>query len=491
MALALWCGLRNGQCAPVESQDWYYRDGLLRGSLKSDRPLPLYDANPNHLWNRLFAVFYIRPSNLPSMPDSYPSDVTRLGEYDRKRRRGELNPGPIARRIEGGDMMNLLAWGHTLQFSEPASFERENKVLDEFIQGHGENLIDDPLKKAFLQRDLWAVFDHLIGQDIARFAEGSRQRREILSHKLAIIIKRLALSRSAIQTLPNNYQMAARSDYFSADGAFDSNRNYFPRDLFSNPAEWVEIDTSPEPLNTADKHEGQINLVARDIRGRSYYRIFFRFPGGRKSVEQYLDYLANEAVDWQKAARQGFMALKPNARQIPDGAQAAIVQFMVVLDDQLRPTPTDVAESVRLSVYKNAVGTPDPETNSGAGVIFRIYTGRRRLLFDNLKQGGLERLADDAPTYTVLINGEQDWGISARQQTVVQSCVGCHMHETSRVGVFSLNTIFCFAPEYGMPGIVIPLGSGPIQTLSRAERIVRWKSRQEDYLRLKSYAAAD
>lgn len=65
------------------------------------------------------------------------------------------------------------------------------------------------------------------------------------------------------------------------------------------------------------------------------------------------------------------------------------------------------------------------------------------------------------------------------------------MHEKTRVGVFSLNTIFCFAPEQGMPGIIIPMGSGEIRTQSRAARIAHWKSRQEDYLRLLEYARAE
>jgi hypothetical protein len=48
-------------------------------------------------------------------------------------------------------------------------------------------------------------------------------------------------------------------------------------------------------------------------------------------------------------------------------------------------------------------------------------------------------------------------------------------------GVFSLNSIFCFVAERGMPGLVIPLGSGDVKAYSRAERTVRWKLGQEDY----------
>ena len=45
-----------GMTGSAPGLDWYYQEGPLRGSLKSDKPLPLYDSNPEHLWNRLFAA---------------------------------------------------------------------------------------------------------------------------------------------------------------------------------------------------------------------------------------------------------------------------------------------------------------------------------------------------------------------------------------------------------------------------------------------------
>lgn len=510
MAFFLWIGVMVARCPAEGPHDWYYAEGPLRGSLKSDRPLPLYDVRPDHLWNRVFAVFYTRPSALPSAPE-YPTDSTKLDEFEHQQRRGELAPGPVVKRIEGGDTKSLLAWSKTRYYSEPTTFERANRLLDEFLETHGERLIDHPLQRAFFQRDLWAVFDHLIGQNIARFGDvdlakrraavhdyeigkedlqfddpAVMQRRETLCRKLAVILKRLALPKAVLETLPDTYAAAIRSGHFPAQHDFDSRPNYLPPGLLTRPDEWVEIDTSPEPLHT-DKREGQLDYVAWNIRGRSYYRIFWRFPGGRKSVEEYLKYLGEDGVDWRKTARQGWIALKPDVRQIPVGTETAIVEFMIGLDDHLEPVPTPVVESVRVNVYRNVDGTPDPRTNTGRGLISRIYVVRRWLLFDHLNRGGLERLPDDAPTYTVLLNGTQDWGISARQQSVVQSCLACHIYEPTRVGVFSLNTIFCFAPDR-MPGIVMPMGSGDIPTHSRAQRVAHWKLGQEDYLRLIEYA---
>ena len=117
----IWTGVCLAPCSATELGDWYYREGPLRGSLKSDRPLPLYDSEPGHLWNRLFAVFYIRPSELPSRPE-YPGDSTKLDEWDRKLRSGKLPLGPVVSRFEGGDTMSFLAWPRTRYYSEPETF---------------------------------------------------------------------------------------------------------------------------------------------------------------------------------------------------------------------------------------------------------------------------------------------------------------------------------------------------------------------------------
>lgn len=522
-AFILGAGAFGQTAGGAGPEDWYYREGPLRGSLKSDAPLPLYDTRPEHLWNRLFAALYIRPSELPGRPE-YPRDATLLDAWDHKLRVGALPLGPVVKRIEGGDIPGFPAWAKTRYYAEPATFQRVERLLNEFLEARGERLIEDPLRRAFFQRDLWAVFDHLVGQNIARFNDpdltrrrstvpnyhvntsgtadhelGPKElqadpaaigRRETLCRKLAVIIKRLALPKSVITALPDNYTAAIRSGRFPSQHDFDPKRNYLPPGLLTQPDQWVEIDTSPEPLRR-HQEEGQQTLLGWSIRGRSYYRVFWRFPAGRRSVEDYLAYLQRDGVDWERTGRQGHIVMKPDIRQIPVGTEAAIVQFMVALDEHLAPVPTPVVELVHLFVYKNVDGAADPQTNTGRGLIAAQYAARRRLLFDGLKQGGLERPADDAPTYRVLANGSQDWGAFGRQQAVAQTCLHCHMHDRKKVGVYSLNSISCYAPDQGMPGIVIPMGSGPIRVHTRAERAVLWKMRQEDFLRLVEYARGD
>ncbi len=104
--------------SPIYGEDlheYFHADGPLAGTLKSDRPLPLYDANPQHLWNRMFSAFYIRPRPLPASGGQ-----------------------PATTRFEGGDVIEFLAWGKTEYWSGIAVFEKVNPLLDEFLPRGGE-----------------------------------------------------------------------------------------------------------------------------------------------------------------------------------------------------------------------------------------------------------------------------------------------------------------------------------------------------------------
>lgn len=89
-------------------------------------PVTHYDPDPGHLWNRLHVCLLTRPGR----------DGKTLGL-------DALDPHlfPTTKRLLEG----------------PTHAEAVN-LLDEFLAG-GHALIRDPVKRAILQRDLWAVFD--------------------------------------------------------------------------------------------------------------------------------------------------------------------------------------------------------------------------------------------------------------------------------------------------------------------------------------------
>src|SRR5947207_1191736 len=139
-----------------------------------------YDADANHLWNRLHRALFVRTT----------ADGTDYGV----------------------DQLDPLLWADTTHLQEGPSHKKAIKVLDEFLATHGETLVRDPLKRAVLQRDLWAIFD--------RMAYGWPRRParigalKDLQLRLAAVIRRLASTKGEIDTLPDNYAAAANSHKF-------------------------------------------------------------------------------------------------------------------------------------------------------------------------------------------------------------------------------------------------------------------------------------
>lgn len=445
--------------------DYHHHDGPLAGTLKSDSPLPIYDADPNHLWNRIYAVFYIRPRLLPATKDQ-----------------------PELTRYEGGDVIEFLAWGKTTYWSSPELFAKAEPLIDQFLQQDGQKRISDPLKIAVFQHDLWAVFDHLTEQHIHRKADdATRVRRNRLCGKLARVLQRLALPKSVLQQLPDTYTLAVQSGAFVPQHGFQAERNYLPSGLLTNPDEWVEVDFY-QPNTHEDLSDRFISLHARSFQGRSYYRIFYRFPEGRRQVLDYLKRLEETGIDWKQAAQNGFVATRKDAPLIPVGTEVVLLQLMMSLDDQLQPVPTRVVESFQFRVFCNLDGSSGPPTNTGVGVNILDYRLKRHLLFNNGKAGGLEREPESMPQYRVAIDGLKptapDWGF-ADKQVLFQQCTDCHMsRKLERLAVASIPSIIHSGgfDSGAQMGVVHPLT--PAESQIKGERVAKFKRHHETLRRL-------
>jgi hypothetical protein len=100
----------------------------------------LYDLNPNHLWNRLHQALHVR---LTDMGNPYKEQA--------------LFPGDQSHHALELDAFLWHSRSTYLRFGVP--HKTALAVLDEFLAKDGEKLVREPVKRAFLQRDLWAVFD--------------------------------------------------------------------------------------------------------------------------------------------------------------------------------------------------------------------------------------------------------------------------------------------------------------------------------------------
>ena len=467
-AVVLCLALTTGAVSPLlgeELQDFYHQDGALAGTLKSDAPLPIYDSDPRHLWNRMFAAFYIRPRVLPASEGQ-----------------------PPLTRYEGGDVIEFFAWGKTEYWSSSEVFDKVNPLLDEFLTRNGWQQFSIPLKIAVFQHDLWAVYDHLIDQNIKRSGDReARNRRDVLCRKLALCIQHLTLPTEDLLQLQDTYTIAVKSGDFSPQHGFDAERNYLPPGLLGQPEEWVEVDFHQPDLHE-DLSDRFITLHARSLQGRSYYRIFYRFPEGRQQVVDYLKELDQRGIDWKQSAQNGFIAIQRDAPSLPVATEVVLLQLMMSLNDRLEPTPTRIVESFQFRVYCNIDGSSEPPTNTGVGVNVLDYRMKRHLLFNGLKAGGLEREAEGLPQYRVAIDGLKatapDWGY-ADKTVLFQQCVDCHMsRRLDRLGVASIPSIIHSGgfDAGAQMGVVHPLE--PSQSDIRGRRVAKYKTNHESFRRL-------
>ena len=199
--------------------------------------------------------------------------------------------------------------------------------------------------------------------------------------------------------------------------------------------------------------------------------------------------LNRSGVDWRQAAQNGFILLKKDAPQIPVGTEVALVQFMMTLNRELQPVPTKIVESIRHRAYRNVDGSSTPETNTGVGMHVTEYTMKRRLLFNNLKHGGLEREPADLPQYRVIFQPQdaKDWGTDGRK-VLFQQCADCHMSpRANRIGVHSMPSIVHMGGfDVGAQlGVARPLD--PDKPDTRGKRAAKWKLQHETYRRLLDY----
>jgi hypothetical protein len=151
-------------------------------STGATEPTPLFNSDPRHVSNRLYRQLHGR--------------TERDGKQD------------------GFDSLDPLFWSETNYPLTGKSHARAFGLLNEFTQTHAERHVTDPVRRAILQRDLWAVFywaDELDLQELPHPAE----RRELMA-ALAPIVNRLALSPEELAHLPDTYASALENHEFPA-----------------------------------------------------------------------------------------------------------------------------------------------------------------------------------------------------------------------------------------------------------------------------------
>jgi len=374
----------------------------------------IYDPDPQHLWNRLHRALWVRAG-----PDGK--------EY-------------------GHDRLDPLLWKKTRYLLEGKTHQQALAVLDELLAEQGEKLVASPLKRAILQRDLWAVFDWTAepgaNSQEAHSRRASPPRRALLQ-RLARGIQRLALTTEQIKGLPDNYAAAVASRAFATkDDPDHPERPFLPADLFQKEGPWVQLELDNGSAVTASRH-------VHDFGARSAFRVFLRFPEGRQAVVAYLarlrDFPRPRVLTREPGQKQDTLVLSPELPQFPVGTQAALVRQMLLIDKEGGIRTTPVTESVQVRVFR-AVRKWMPETDrrdTSAEQSFYEFSRSRALLFAG-KTGGLRPLGpNDKDFHTQLLvlpvdefELAENGPFERRMGQPLRNCLGCH----DRPGVYAFRS---------------------------------------------------
>lgn len=408
-----------------------------------------YDADPRHPWNELNSTLFAR--------------VAPEGT------------------VYGLDQLDILYWQSTEHLLTEPSHSVAVHVLDRFIRTHGERLIRDPLERALLQRDLWELFDWaaMPGQT-AHLA----QRAE-LEDRLAIIIRRLALSEAEIAALPDNYVAAAPNPDL-------------PRDLFAPDGDWV----------TARSDDSEFGFLASlhtvEFNGHSVFLVMVRLPQGRRQTVDYLNSLRDFEGPLVFVREQMNHSRRPvinaDVPQFPAGTEWALVRRLCVIDSQGHIRPTSLIESIQLRRYDSIeplrVG---PHGASLAGTrpaqqMFEFEMARQR-------EGALQapdpgkldfqfvhfRSMGGDPFELPSSDMASTPNPTAVRGATLTTCYQCHtaagilsVASFNRAG-FSSQTVQRLQATTELPPQIAQSYTPPSNAQLESEGAVRWKSRQFDW----------
>lgn len=372
----------------------------------------VYDTDPDHLWNRVFRQLYRR--------------VTVDGEE------------------YGSDELDPLLWFDTTYRLDGVSHQQAIQVLDEFLTAHAENLIRDPLKRAMFQRDMWAVFDWLASQ-----AEPYPDQRQALETRLAQVIRRVALRKREILSLPDNYTLAVESDIFPANVEADRPETAFlPFDLFQPDSSWVPMGREGGPV--AMTHTESFPFFARSV-----FLVFVRSPGGRMATLDFIDALNTDP-----------------SHALTIDSDVALVRRMLLIDDQGELILSPLVEAVQIRHFSPAQSFHEFELN-------------RARLFDGFA-GGL-----DLKTELFLLfmsHGDVfENPVPELRATIPEICKGCHFENPPLPNPGNTQSIISYArfnfplPDYEQPILLATTWADEAQT------VIEWKLDHETWRSLETF----
>ncbi len=387
LMLGVLCG--DTLCAQKQASTVYPRGHVWEGLLISGGPYAVYHADPAHPLNRLHALLFIKQLVPEEVQTQLPSELERRGLtseafYQPKWYFGKREGTDADRKWFGGDV-------RVSPVREFTSQQRAEllKLLEQLVAGDKAEQrawFPQPISQVLMQWDLMSVWWQL---------ERSQLDDPQLLTAMAQAIQALALPAEQLRALPSGHK-ALQSQFASDEQPTSTAEAFLPHDLLwgaSSPeSPWIEIGRKSSAL-----FETHRSLHA----SRVYLNV-----GSRKEGEQLV-------------AAVGEVDTAELARRLPDGVQTALVQSLVVVDDQLQPVATPVIDEVRIRVARkpfelSATNRSSSRDGSSHWIYHRTRAG------SVLGQGGSFRFVPDTAQSLFVEYG------SLKHATYAAQCALCH-----------------------------------------------------------------
>jgi hypothetical protein len=416
-------------------------------------------------------------------------------------------------RVYGQDRFEPLLWAQSKHLLEPVSHDRAVAFMDEFLANDGEKLIEDPLPRALLQRDLWMVFNWLQGtrRDFAEpklDADAALKAQQQLRHRIVALIRRLTLTPAEIQSLPDNYLAAVTSEPFGR--RFDSehpDEPYLPVDLFKDDGPWLCIGRTDGA--TAPQHLREENPYTN-----SAFPTFIRLPAGRAATVSYVKQLFDFDLPLlvqnpnRKDRRAYPFVPNPKLPQFPKGTELVLVRRALLIDSSHHVIASPLTESVQWRIIRDDVpaltkqvladatiySTDGMRRNSAWQTFHEVRLSRTQLLAG--LAGGLRAVGADERDFKTGFNAHrwdeferplrgQSFSDRSRPFTVKEQCFFCH----SMPGVYSFNSFKgdfknAMRRKDGDQGRSFPLGLLSISDVAKAA--VKRRERHPNWIALQT-----
>jgi len=362
------------------------------------------------------------------------------------------------------DALDPLLWNLSTHLLHGPGRAEAVEALESFLDFDAARLIQDPIRRAVFQRDLWAVFDWFSRASTDPHSEASHpEERRQLAHTqrlLARVIGQVALSDEEIRTLPDNHAQAAAAGRYPTDlGDLDGDDPVLPADLLDPTGDWVALEALGDPVFF---NESIVPLHAEHFQGRSVFSVHLKLPGGRAETVEYLERLSSFEVprvappaDYdlppeETSLSRPFLLLNPETPQLPVGSAVALVRRMLLVDRGGRLVVSPLVESVQIRWFRSFGEPPRLGRYFDVGMDSASLRAQQRVVEFELDRrnlfagdaGGLRAIgADETSLATFLTHGsdpfEHPEAVLERSRTRrLDRCFQCH----GAPGIFSLQS---------------------------------------------------